>query len=185
MATIFSWSTKAGAVYRLQCHAVAVRTAVCRRHREPHAPGAEPGRSAAGRRAGAQSAEECEVGDTAGLKIRDPGTRATEAVSDNERARKLSGPTSHSSSPESPCPRVAGAYQAANAQLRIHSTEKRWVIQPEISTPDSQHDCHLVPGLVYFAAVNALDGEHVEDHLAPIHRRSLWPGIPRMAILPP
>ena len=31
-----------------------------------------------------------------------------------------------------------------------------------------QHHGHLVPGLVHFAAVDALDGEHVEDDLAPV-----------------
>ncbi|SPF34488.1 hypothetical protein SBA4_150005 [Candidatus Sulfopaludibacter sp. SbA4] len=31
-----------------------------------------------------------------------------------------------------------------------------------------QHDRHLVPRLVHLTAVNALDGEHVEDHGAPV-----------------
>ena len=31
-----------------------------------------------------------------------------------------------------------------------------------------EHDGHLVPGLVHFPAVDALDGEHVEDDRVPV-----------------
>src|SRR6185437_16316005 len=34
-----------------------------------------------------------------------------------------------------------------------------------------EHDAHFVPGLVHFATIDALDGDHVEDHLPPIHHR--------------
>ena len=52
-----------GAVHRLQQDAVTVWSAICGRHREPHAHSAEPGRSLARRRARAQGAIEGEVRD--------------------------------------------------------------------------------------------------------------------------
>ena len=48
-----------------------------------------------------------------------------------------------------------------------------------------EHDGHLVPGLVHLAAVDALDGDHVEDDRAASRWRSRWVGMPSMAILPP
>ncbi len=36
-----------------------------------------------------------------------------------------------------------------------------------------QQDGHLVPGLVHLAAVDALNGEHVENHLPPVDAISL------------
>jgi len=42
-----------------------------------------------------------------------------------------------------------------------------------MSSPDSRHDGHLVPGLVHFASVDAFDGEHVEDDLLPVNRHLL------------
>src|ERR1051325_47972 len=32
-----------------------------------------------------------------------------------------------------------------------------------------EHDSHFVPGFVHFAAVDALDGEHVENHGVPVN----------------
>ena len=48
-----------------------------------------------------------------------------------------------------------------------------------------QHHGHLVPGLVHLAAIDALDGEHVEDHRASSRSRISLAGMPSIAILPP
>ena len=40
--------------------------------------------------------------------------------------------------------------------------------------PDLEHDGHLVPGFVHLAAVDALDGEHVEDHRGQSMAISPW-----------
>ena len=47
-----------------------------------------------------------------------------------------------------------------------------------------EHDGHFVPGFVHFAAVDALDREHVEDHGVPVDGH-FAAGMPSMAILPP
>src|SRR4051794_21895526 len=39
----------------------------------------------------------------------------------------------------------------------------------DVQTGMDQHR-HLVPGLIHLAAVDALDGDHVEDHFGPVER---------------
>ena len=64
---------------------------------------------------------------------------------------------------------------------RTHGREARLKLVPRKMMCDDrrdihawfQHDRHLVPGFVHLAAVDALDGEHVEDDLAPVHRHLL------------
>jgi hypothetical protein len=62
--------------------------------------------------------------------------------------------------------RVAGA----------HGIEALFVVAPVEAMGDDlrdveaalEHDCHLVPGLVHLATINAADGQLVEDDLVPI-----------------
>jgi hypothetical protein len=57
-----------------------------------------------------------------------------------------------------------------------HGVEALFVIAPVEAVSDDlrdvetalEHDRHLVPGLVHFAAVDAADGELVEDYLVPV-----------------
>ncbi len=60
---LFVVDSKAGALYRLQRHAAALRTAVCLRHCEPHPHRAKPRRGSARRGVGAQGAKERKIRD--------------------------------------------------------------------------------------------------------------------------
>ena len=73
----------------------------------------------------------------------------------------------------------AAAYQSSTtlpeAPLRITSKPrwkssmgKRWVITGREVEPALQHRDHLVPGLEHLPAVDALQHEALEDHLAPV-----------------
>src|SRR6266511_856455 len=68
-------------------------------------------------------------------------------------------------------PRAAGA-DGVEALLELLVGEAvgdhRGDVQPALD-----HDRHLVPGLVHLAAVDALDGEHVEDDGPPVDRHLL------------
>src|SRR5579883_42644 len=62
--------------------------------------------------------------------------------------------------------RAAGPHDVeAFFEIVVRETvrDNRFEIEPGL-----EHDGHFVPGFVHFAAVDALDGEHVEDHVTPV-----------------
>src|SRR3569833_2015735 len=85
----------------------------------------------------------------------------------NADLKKLEDACSHGLSPaQDYFAGISGAHDV-KAFLEIGVVEAMGNNRADIE-PTLQHDSHLVPGFVHFAAVDAADGEGVEDHGVPV-----------------
>ena len=108
---------------------------------------------AAARRAAPRSRSRC----------RSPACSARSYPPPVSRQRPGSGRPTSPSPPCRSCRSSSPRSRAGNRRSPI-----RWVIRPETSSgPWTQRD-HLVPGLEHLAAVDALEMQHLEDHLVPV-----------------